>query len=78
MSASGVPTLVTSRVVKVGGFDIEYPLGIPCDGLALALYLALKARAGDLEAQQVLTAFDASVRDANGLSIWPPHPEPKP
>lgn len=23
-------------------------------------------------------AIAASVRDANGLSIWPPHPEPKP
>lgn len=38
-------------------------------------YLARKARMGDREAAEVLTAFQVTIRDASGTPYWPPTEE---
>ena len=57
----------------------QFDKGNVADPLVLAassfwLYLAAKARTGDGQAAELLTAFGAKIVDSDGNSYWPPLP----
>lgn len=59
----------------VAGFTISrYPDRPDLTGM-LVLYLALKARAGDPEARQVIEGYNVKVVDSDQKPVWPPNPE---